>query len=141
MEYIVIEQFADLLDNGYAYRPGDTFPRDGKDVSQERIAELSSNNNKLHRALIAKVEADAVVEVEPETVAEVDPDANRITKEVDVDAVEAKIKEYSKEYTRNDINHLTGKKLRPIAEEIGIDNPEQYTVPELKDMVATKLGH
>jgi len=124
MKYIVIEQFADLLDNGYAYHPGDTFPRDGVAVDKTRIEELSSKNNKLHRALIAKY----------------DPEAMRIKKEVDMEAINARIKELATQYTRNDINHLSGKKLRPIAEEIGIDNPEQYTLPELKGMVADKLG-
>lgn len=53
--YKVIRFFTDLQDNDYPYSEGDIFPRDGLSVSAERIAELSSGNNKQHTPLIRKV--------------------------------------------------------------------------------------
>ena len=43
--YKVIESFTDLRDNNYVYYVGDTFPRNGVEVGDERIAELSSDKN------------------------------------------------------------------------------------------------
>ena len=43
--YKVIKYFTDLQDNNYAYYVGDTFPHNGVEVSDERIAELASDKN------------------------------------------------------------------------------------------------
>lgn len=53
--YEVIHAFTDLLDNRYAYAIGDSFPRKGVDVSEERLKELSGPNNKQGVPLIKKV--------------------------------------------------------------------------------------
>ena len=50
--YKVIKSFTDLQDNNYAYYVGDTFPRNGVEVCAERIAELSSDKNRLGVPLI-----------------------------------------------------------------------------------------
>ena len=50
--YKVIKYFTDLQDNNYAYYVGDTFPRNGVEVGAERIAELSSDKNRLGVPLI-----------------------------------------------------------------------------------------
>ncbi len=55
MKYKVIKKFADLQDNRHIYAVGDTFPRGGMDVSEDRIKELSRNNNKLRTPLIEEV--------------------------------------------------------------------------------------
>lgn len=52
----VMEPFTDLQDNNYLYNVGDTFPRDGLEVSEERLAELSSTGNKLGIILIEEVQ-------------------------------------------------------------------------------------
>lgn len=52
MEYIVISDFTDLQDDRYAYHTGDKFPRVGLMVSAERIAELSSANNRRGKPMI-----------------------------------------------------------------------------------------
>lgn len=44
--YKVIKFFTDLQDHEHAYKVGDTFPRDGVEVSPERLKELSTSNNK-----------------------------------------------------------------------------------------------
>lgn len=56
MAYKVIKLFTDLHDNDYLYKVGDTFPRKGISVTEERIAELAGSDNKQHAPLIEKVE-------------------------------------------------------------------------------------
>ena len=43
------------LDDGHLYQPGEVFPHDGRDVSDGRISELSSAQNKAGFALIKAV--------------------------------------------------------------------------------------
>lgn len=56
MMYKVIKYFTDLLDNGYPYSVGDTYPRQGMTATKERIAELVGSNNKQGQPLIKLVE-------------------------------------------------------------------------------------
>ena len=63
--YKVIEYFTDLQDNGYAYNTGDTYPREGLEVSEERFAELASSKNKRRKPLIEEIPEDTA-EAEPE---------------------------------------------------------------------------
>ena len=53
--YKVIKSFTDLQDNNYAYYVGDTFPHNGVDVDDERIAELASEKNRLGVPLIEEI--------------------------------------------------------------------------------------
>lgn len=55
-QYKVIKLFADLQDSNHEYNVGDVFPRNGKTVSDARIAELSSENNARGVPLIQLVE-------------------------------------------------------------------------------------
>lgn len=54
--YKVIKLFADLQDDNHVYNIGDIFPRSGVEVTEERLAELASCNNKQGVPLIEKVE-------------------------------------------------------------------------------------
>ncbi|PTI11268.1 Rho termination factor N-terminal domain-containing protein [Staphylococcus warneri] len=54
--YKVIEYFTDLQDNNHEYNVGDTFPHDGLSVSDERLTELSTKNNRQNKPLIERVE-------------------------------------------------------------------------------------
>ena len=56
MMYKVVKYFADLQDNNYEYQAGDTFPRRGLVVSEERLAELAGSENKQGVPLIQLVE-------------------------------------------------------------------------------------
>lgn len=56
--YKVIKYFTDLLDNNHPYTVGSTFPRDGVIVTEERLAELSSKNNRQGTPLIQAVEEE-----------------------------------------------------------------------------------
>lgn len=48
----VIHEFLDLQDNKHYYRVGDKFPREGVEVSKDRINELSTSANKIGVPLI-----------------------------------------------------------------------------------------
>lgn len=52
----VIKYFTDLQDNNHEYNEGDVFPREGKEVSEERLAELSTKNNRQGFPLIERVQ-------------------------------------------------------------------------------------
>ena len=54
--FTVIKSFTDLQDGNYLYLEGDTYPREGLEVSDERLAELSTTANRRGEPLIAKVE-------------------------------------------------------------------------------------
>ena len=53
--YKVIKSFTDLQDNNHVYYVGDTFPRNGVDVGDERIEELASDKNLQGVPLIEEV--------------------------------------------------------------------------------------
>ena len=55
MSYKVIHSFFDLQDNNFPYSEGDIFPRKGMEVSEARIAELSSDKNLCRMKLIGLV--------------------------------------------------------------------------------------
>ena len=59
MMYRAVVYFTDLQDNGHAYDVGDIFPREGVEVSAERLEELSSSKNKRGKALIELVKEKA----------------------------------------------------------------------------------
>lgn len=54
--YRVIKYFTDLQDKNRPYNVGDIFPREGKEVTEERIAEMLSSNNKLGAPVIEWVD-------------------------------------------------------------------------------------
>lgn len=56
--YTVIEAFPDALDKCYNYKVGDTYPREGVEPTEERIAELLGDANARKRPLIAEVKEE-----------------------------------------------------------------------------------
>ena len=67
MSYQVIHYFQDLQDFNHKYQVGDTFPRLGLKVTDSRLEELASSNNKQGKPLIEKVETlvEEAEEVKP----------------------------------------------------------------------------
>ena len=53
--YRVTEAFADCADNLHIYQPGDSFPRAGLSVSEERLNELMNDRNRSGHPLIQSV--------------------------------------------------------------------------------------
>lgn len=80
MKFKVVCRFKDL-ETGHIYNVGDSFPHVGK-VKKSRIDELSSENNKLKKVLIVKVDDSNHKETELETV---ELTENTEEKEVDLE--------------------------------------------------------
>lgn len=62
--YRVLRFFRDIQDNNHAYHVGDEYPHGGMAVTEKRLLELSTDKNRRHMPLIAKVEIEPV-ELEP----------------------------------------------------------------------------
>lgn len=57
MKYIVIRDFKDLEDKNKIYRKGDRYPKpSNKKISDERLTQLSSNDNKQKKPVIQVME-------------------------------------------------------------------------------------
>jgi hypothetical protein len=67
-KFRVIKYFTDLQDNSFAYHEGDLFPREGLEVSDKRIKELSTSANRRKQPLIEAIEEP--VEDIPEEITE-----------------------------------------------------------------------
>lgn len=58
MRYIVVKDFSDIQDDRHVYHAGDIFPRMGFEVSEDRVAELASKDNKRGEILIKAIDAE-----------------------------------------------------------------------------------
>lgn len=125
MSYKVIKYFTDIQDCYFPYNVGDLFPRIGKDVSAERIKELSTGANRQGVPLIELVEDTKIVS-KTETVVKQDTIAQEQTSS-DV------------KYTKTEINRLSTKELKEVASKSGIDNVDSMTGSELKKMLIKKF--
>lgn len=54
-KFVVIKDFKDLKDNGYIYRAGDFYPREGVELDEERAKELATAKNRRKEPLIVEV--------------------------------------------------------------------------------------
>lgn len=54
-KFVVIKDFKDLKDNGYIYRAGDFYPREGVELDEDRAEELASDKNRRKEPLIVEV--------------------------------------------------------------------------------------
>ncbi len=113
MQYEVIRYFTDAQDNDYAYREGDTYPRDGLTVSDARIKDLLSGNNFQRVPLIKRVTNTSVKK-------------------------EKKVEE-AKEYTAEDIMKMPYMKLKSLAKQNDVDVKDREAVDIRNDLIA-KLG-
>ena len=69
MSYKVTVAFADSLDDGFVYRTGDTYPREGYEPTPDRIIELMGTANFRGYPVIEQVaEASAEPETEKEEI-------------------------------------------------------------------------
>ena len=109
MTYKVICYFEDLQDFNHPYNVGDIFPRQGMNVSESRIKELASVNNKRGKVLIVADE----------------------TKEV--------VAERKGGYTKTEINRMSVAELREVAKENGISDADEMSGSALKKMLIEKL--
>lgn len=114
--YEVIHFFTDLQDFEHPYSVGDKFPRDGMQVSNDRLNELSGSNNRQKKPLIKKIS-------EPKFEEE-----------------EKKYYEEKPKYTKTDINKMSTTQLQRLAVELGIEDAEQKNGGELKKLLIEKFS-
>lgn len=114
--YEVIHFFTDLQDFEHPYNVGDKFPRDGMQVSNERLNELSGKNNRQKKPLIKKIS-------EPE-----------------FEEREEKYNEENPKYTKTDINKMSTSQLQSLAAESGIEDAGQKNGGELKKLLIEKFS-
>lgn len=69
--YRVLHTFVDLNDKHYIYRTGDSFPRDGIYVNDDRILELMSAKNKMGKPVIEEVQDEKKMPYEKPMIIEV----------------------------------------------------------------------
>lgn len=119
--YEVIHYFTDLQDNEFPYNPGDVFPREGVEVSEERLAELSGSNNKQHKPLIKKVE---------------EADDNTVDEQYDP----LPFPDDEQKYTKTEINRMNTTELQNLAASRGIEGAFDMTGTDLKKRLIADLG-
>ena len=122
MSYKVIHYFTDLQDFNHPYKVGETFPRLGLKVSNERLEELASSKNKQGKPLIEKVEEvkeKNFLDEFAETVAE-DRNAKKII------------------YTKTEINRMSTADLKELAKEQGLD--DELSGADIKKALIKKFG-
>lgn len=85
--YKAISYFKDMKDNMHPYSPGDTFPRAGLSVSEERLNELSTANNRRGKPVIELVKEKKKAEPKKEEVEDVieEPKPKKKGKKKDAD--------------------------------------------------------
>jgi hypothetical protein len=102
MSYKVVHYFEDLQDFNHPYKVGDVFPRLGLNVTDDRLKELSSKNNKQGKPLIEKIKE---------------------TKEDDFSQyMNPPIEKTEVAYTKTEINRMSTADLKKLAKENGIDD-------------------
>ena len=119
--YEVIHYFTDLQDNEFPYNPGDVFPREGVEVSEERLAELSGSNNKQHKPLIKKVE---------------EADDNTVDEQYEP----LPFPDDERKYTNSEINRMSTTDLQNLAASIGIEGAFDMTGADLKKRLISDMG-
>lgn len=115
MQYEVIRYFTDAQDNDYAYREGDTYPRDGLNVSDARIRDLLSGNNFQRVALIKRV---------------LDKPAKKKN--------ETKVEE-PVSYTVEDVQKMPYMKLKSVAKQNGVEVKDKEA-SDIRSELIDKLG-
>lgn len=119
MSYKVIHYFTDLQDLNHPYNVGDKFPRKGMIVTDSRLKELASKNNKQGKPLIEEIKDD--------------------DSEYGLPFVDVKDSE-EPNYTKTDINRMSTAELKELAMSKGIDGADYMTGSELKKLLIELLN-
>ena len=140
MKYVVIHDFLDEQDSNYAYREGDTFPRDGVFASDLRIKDLMNGRNSQKMPLIRIGNGKAtfinrkVVGEVKETVDVKKPTVNEV-----VDEPVAEKPSVKAEFTAEDIDKMPFMKLKSVAKKNGIP-VEDREAKEIRDDLKKEFG-
>lgn len=127
MYYEVIRYFKDAQDNGYAYREGDIYPREGHSVSDVRIKDLLSGNNFQKVALIKRVDKDIAFVNKKNVVKEETPEV--VHEEVKADIG----------FSAEEIDKMPFMKLKSVAKKNGIP-VEDREAKDIRDDLKKEFG-
>lgn len=118
--YKVVKFFTDLQDNKHPYNVGDIFPREGVEVSEDRLKELSTDKNKRGAVLI-----EEVVEDTPADESEEENDSTEV--EIPADETEESEDEVPTDNTEEDIpeESLEDAKEEPLEKKADVDSPKK----------------
>ena len=98
-KYKVIKYFTDIQDGNHAYHVGDTFPRAGHAVSEDRLKELSTGENRLGKPLI--------IEEAPET--------NENAPKIDSEVEDVKIYKTESKVQKTTVNESSSNRAKKTA--------------------------
>ena len=126
--YIVVNKFKDLEDNEYLYDVGKVYPHEKKDVSEDRIKELSSKKNKLKKVLIKEVD---ISDLNTEQLCEV-----AMIEGVDLSAL---ILEKLNSVDEKTEDNQELKEVQEKATELGIEFSNDMSVEELNKLIEEKI--
>lgn len=126
-KYEVIKFFTDLQDDSHPYNVGDIFPRQGKEVTEDRIAELSGSNNRQHTPLIKKVDEEKESEQTEQTRqsegdignTEATEPAVEYANTANPENTKQTEQEAAKKYTKADLEGMKVPQIRELAKELG----------------------
>lgn len=122
--YIVVNKFEDLEDNKYLYNVGKIYPHEKRDISEKRIKELSSKENKLKKVLIKEVD---ILELSQEQLCEV----------ATIEGIDLK-KLILAKLTSEDNKVSDDKKIKEVqrkAKKLGIEFSNDMSIEELNKLI------
>lgn len=117
--YKVIRFFTDLQDGEHPYNVGDTFPRSGLSVSEQRLQELSGRNNLQQKQLIKMVDDEPASRTEENAPAEPKSEI---------------------QYSRTDILRMNKAGLLEAANGAGIAGADEMTGEQLKERLLSMFN-
>lgn len=118
-KYVVINFFTDLRDYDHPYNAGDEFPRQGVNVGEERLAELSGNGNRQGRPLIRLVDNTNNQNPPAQKEEVVQPEAPEQQPETPEQAAVPDTAGETHKYTKEEIEDLKLAEIRIIASKLG----------------------
>lgn len=125
--YIVVNKFKDLEDNEYLYGVGKVYPHEKKDISEERIKELTTKKNKLKKVLIKEVDISELNQEQLCEVATIEGiDLNKLILE----------KLNSADNNTSDDQQIT--EVQEKAKELGIEFSNDMSIEELNKLIEEK---
>lgn len=138
-KYEVIKYFTDLQDNRHPYNVGDIFPRQGKEVTEERIAELSGSNNRQHTPLIKEVAEGKEPEQSEGTEKTANSEPAKQTEQNEVDAGNSETSEPTAEPANTENSESTTQTEQETVKKYTKADLEGMKVPQIREL-AKELG-
>lgn len=125
--YIVVNKFKDLEDNDHLYEIGKIYPHEKKNISEDRIKELTTKKNKLKNVLIKEVDISELNQEQLCEVATIEGiDLNKLILEK-LNSVDNKASDNQKL-----------KEVQEKAKKLGIEFSNDMSIEELNKLIEEK---